>query len=143
MPSKYYAIDAATGLIKRELGLAALTADAYVGTQHDQGGAVATDIITIINIEACVVSGGDEIYEFIVVGSNVADRSDAEILGSQTVGDAGTVPIETRDCIAGDRVEIRCRTEKNDTSFRYIDLYLNVTGASPSITFGAYMTKEF
>lgn len=143
MPSKYYAIDAAPGLIKREAGLAALTADAYVGVQHDQGGAAATDLIALINIESCKVSAGNETYLFTVVGSNVADRSDGEILGQVTLGDAGTIAVETRDTIVGDRGEIRCRTEKNGTEFRYIDLHLDVTGTSPSIAFGAYFSKEY
>ena len=143
MPSKYYAIDAAPGLIKRANGLAALTADAYVGDQHDQGGAVATDGICIINIESCKVSAGNETYLFTVVGSNVADRSDGEILGQITLGDAGTIALETRDTIAGDRAEIRWRSEKNDTEFRYLDLHLDVSGTSPSIGFGAYFSKEY
>lgn len=143
MPSKYYAIDAAAGLIKRENGLAALTASAYVGTQHDQGGAVATDGICIINIETCKVSAGDEVYTFTVLGSNAADRSDGEILGQITLGDAGTIALETRDTIAGDRAEIRWRSEKNDTEFRYLDLHVGIAGTSPSIGFGAYFSKEF
>jgi hypothetical protein len=143
MPSKYYAIDAAPGLIKREVGLAAITATAYIGDQHDQGDAVGTDFITIINIEACKVSAGNEVYTFSVVGSNVADRSDAELLGQITLGDAGTIAVETRDTIAGDRAEIRCRSEKNDTEFRYLDLHLTAAGTSPSISFGAYISKEF
>lgn len=143
MPSKFYAIDAAPGLIKREAGLAALTADGYVGTQHDQGGAAATDLIAIINIESCKVSAGNETYTFTVVGSNVADRSDGEILGQITLGDAGTIALETRDTAVGDRAEIRCRSEKNDTEFQYLDLHLDVAGTSPSIGFGAYFSKEF
>lgn len=143
MPSKYYAIDAAPGLIKREVGLAALTASGYIGTQHDQGDAVATDFITIINIESCKVSAGNETYTISVVGSNVADRSDAQLLGQITLGDAGTIAVETRDTIAGDRAEIRCRSEKNDISFRYLDLHMTVAGTSPSIGLGAYISKEF
>lgn len=143
MPRKYYAIDAAPGLIKRELGLAALTADAYVGTQHDQGGSVATDFIALINIETCKVSVADETYLFTVVGSNVADRSDGEILGQVTLGAAAVIALETRDTIAGDRAEIRCRSEKNETEFQYLDLHLDVSGTGPSISFGAYFSKEY
>lgn len=142
MPSKYFVMDGATGLIKREVGLSALTADAYVGTQHDQGGNVATDMACIINIESCKVSAGDEVYRFRIVGSLTSDRSDAEVLAELEVGDAGTLAIETRDCIAGDQLIIRFRTEKNDQEFRYIDLHLDVTGTSPSIGFGAYLSKE-
>lgn len=142
MVSKTFAIDAATGLIKRALGSAALTSDAYVGTQHDQGAAVITDMLCRIVIEAVDVAGGDERYAFRIIGSNVADRSDGQILAMMEVGDAAAVPIETVDAAAGQVVDIRFRTERDNTAFRYIDLHLDGTGASFSITFGAYITKE-
>jgi len=141
--SKFYALDAATGLLKRDIGLAALTADAYVGTQWDQGAAAATDCIAAINIESCKVSAGDETYLLTILGSQTSDRSDGEILAQVFVGDAGTIALETRDTIAGDRVEMRFRTEKNGTQFQYVDLHLDVSGTFPSIGFNAYITKEF
>lgn len=142
MPDKIFAIDAATGLIKRELGLAALTADAYVGTQHDQGGATVTDIVCVVNVESCKVSAGDETYTLRLVGSNATNRSDGQILDTLELGDAGTVPIETVDTVAGQQFVMRARTERNNIAFRYIDLHLDVEGTSPSIGFGAYISKE-
>jgi len=142
MLSKYYAIDASVGLIKRAKGLAALTADAYVGTQWDQGGAVETDFVTVIDVESCKVSAGNETYTLRVVGSNVADRSDGQVLATLELGDAGTLPIQTRDTIAGDRHVLWARSDLNGTAFRYIDLHLDVTGTSPSIGFSAFISKE-
>lgn len=141
-PSRYYALDTATGLVKRDTGSAALTSDGYVGTQHDQLAATATDMVLVVNIEACKVSAGDETYTLRVIGSNVTDRSDGEILATLELGDAGTIPIETVDTAVGGRYEAWLRTEKNGTRFRYIDLHLDVAGTSPSITFGAYLSKE-
>lgn len=143
MPSKYYALDAATGFIKRALGSAAVTADAYIGDQIDQGGAVATDMIAVITVEAIDIANSDEVYTFRVTGSNATNRSDAQVLAEAVLGDAAAIAIETRDSAAGDQVEMRFRTEKHDTAFRYIDLHLDVAGTTPSITFGAYFTKEF
>lgn len=140
--SKFYAFDALAGVLKRDVGQAALTSDGYVGTQWDQGAAVLTDGICVINIESIDIAGNDEIYAFRIIGSNVADRSDGEILAMTQIGDAGTIPIETRDTLVGDRVELRFRTEKNETKFRYIDLHLDVTGATASIGFSAYVSKE-
>lgn len=140
---KFFGIDAATGLIKRELGSAALTADAYIGTQWDQGAAAATDFVCVVDVEACTVSAGDETYTLRLVGSNVADRSDGQILDTLELGDAGTLAIETVDTTAGDRFVMRARSRRNGTDFRYIDLHLDVAGASPSITFGAFISKEF
>lgn len=141
--SKYFAIDAATGLIKRELGLAAVIADAYIGTQHDQGAAVATDMVCVIDVEACKVSVGDEVYTFRLVGSNATNRSDAVVLDTLEVGDGGALVIGTVDTVAGDRFVMRARSERNGTAFRYIDLHLDVAGTDPSITFGAFISKEF
>jgi hypothetical protein len=140
---KHYAIDAAAGLIKRELGSAAVTAAAYIGTQWDQGGAAATDFVCVINIEACKVSSGDETYTFRLIGSNQSDRSDGVILDTLELGDAGTLDIETVDTVAGDQLVMRARSEKNDTQFRYIDLHLTPVGTGKTITFGAYISKEF
>ncbi|WP_010137596.1 hypothetical protein [Oceanicola sp. S124] len=142
MSSKTFAIDAAPGLIKRALGLAALTADAYVGSQHDQGDAAITDLVCVVDIESCKVSAGDETYTLRLVGSNSADRSDAQILDTLELGDAGTIPVATVDTVPGDRFVMRARTERQDTSFRYIDLHLDVAGTSPSIGFGAFLSKE-
>lgn len=142
MTTKTFAIDAAPGLIKRETGLAAVTASGYIGVQHDQGGAVVTSFVTVLTVEACDIASGDETYTFRLVGSNVADRSDAEVLDMAVLGDAGTIAIETRDTAAGDQIVMRARSEKNQDFFRYIDLHLTVAGTSPSITFGAYVSKE-
>ena len=141
--SKYFAIDAATGLIKRELGSAAVTADAYIGTQHDQGDAVATDLVCVIDVEAVDVSSGDELYTFRLVGSNVSDRSDAQTLDTLELGAAAALPIDTVSTAAGQRFVMRARTERNGTAFRYVDLHLDVAGTTPSITFGAFISKEF
>ncbi|PZQ99205.1 MAG: hypothetical protein DI533_00410 [Cereibacter sphaeroides] len=142
--SKNYAIDAATGLIKREPAQAAVAASGYIGTQHDQGAATATDMMLIANIEAITVGGATpENYRFRMVGSNLANRSDSEIIGEQHIGGAAQVGTgETRSAAAGDRVVLPFRTEKNRTKFRYVDLYLLVAGTAPSITFSAYVTKE-
>lgn len=140
--SRTFAFDAKTGLVKRAVAQAAITATAYVGTQFDQGAAVATDMVCVLNLEACKVSAGNEIYTFRLIGSNVADRSDGQILASMPLGHAGTVGIETRNALAGDQLHIYFRTEKNRTSFRYVDLHVTIAGTSPSITFNAYVTRS-
>ena len=142
MSSKTFAIDAAPGLIKRELGLAALTATGYVGTQHDQGGSVVTDFVLVVDVTTAKVSAGNETYTLRMIGSNVADRSDGQILGTMELGDAGTIPIETVDTVAGSRRVLRCRSEVDQTYFRYIDLHMTVAGTGPSLAFGAFISRE-
>lgn len=142
--SQTFAIDAATGLIKRAVAQAAITASGYIGTQFDQLVASATDMVLVVNIEAITTAGATgETYEFRIVGSNVANRSDAEILDIAKIGNATSIGTgETRTTVAGDRLVMDFRTEKNRTKYRYLDLYLLVAGTSPSITFNAYLTKE-
>jgi hypothetical protein len=138
--SRTFAFDAATGLVKRAVGAAAVTSTAYIGTQFDQGAAVATDMVAVINLEAVNVAAGS-IYTFRLVGSNVADRSDGEVLATAQLGLATVITIETRNSAAGDQVQIYFRTEKNRTSFRYVDLHLTVAGGSATITFSAYLSR--
>jgi uncharacterized OB-fold protein len=99
-------------------------------------------MICLINLESVKVSANNEVYRFVVLGSNTADRSDGEILGMLEIGDGGTIALETVDAAVGDRAEIRFRTEKADRIFRYVDLHLDTSGTSPSIGFNAYMSKE-
>lgn len=141
---KTYAIDASVGLIKRDKSLAALTATGFVGTQFDQLNAAATDMVCVVNLESIVINGVTaETYKLTVVGSNLANRSDGEILDQTTIGAAATVGApETRNAAAGDRLLMGFRTEKNRTKYRYVDLHLTVTGTAPSIAFNAYFSKE-
>ena len=140
---KNYVIDAATGLIKRALGSAAVTSTAaYVGTQHDQGAAVATDVVCVIDVEAIDIASTDEVYTFRLVASNVADRSDSTVIAMGQIGDASTISAtETIDGAAGHRLVLFGRTEKNGTAYRYLDLHLTADGTTESITFGAYISK--
>ena len=135
--SQTFAYDEATGFVKRALGAAAVTSTAYIGTQLDQGAAAMTDMVAIIVLEAVNVSAGS-IYTFRIVGSNVSDRSDGEILATAQCGLASVITIETRNSAAGDRIIVPFRTEKNRTAYRYIDLHLTIAGGSATITFGAY-----
>lgn len=142
---KSYAIDAAIGLIKRAAAQAALSADGYVGTQHDQGASAASDMVLVANVESIVTNGATgETYRFYVIGSNVSDRSDGEVLAMFSTGKASqlTGSQETRDGTAGDRFVVPFRTEKNRTRFRYVDLYLDVSGTAPAIALNAYLSKE-
>ena len=141
MPSKYYEIDNATGLVKRAAAQAAVTSTGWVGTQWDQGAAVLTDVACIINLEAVNVAAGS-IYTFSLVGSNVSDRSDGQVLARAVVGNATTVGApETVAAAAGNEIVLLGRTEKNDTAFRYIDLHLTVAGGSATITFNARIAR--
>ena len=141
MPSKYYEIDNATGLVKRAVAQAAVTSTGWVGTQWDQGAAVLTDVACIINLEAVNVAAGS-IYTFSLVGSNIADRSDGQVLARAVAGNAASIGApETVNAAVGNEIVLLGRTEKNDTAFRYIDLHLTVAGGSATITFNARIAR--
>lgn len=136
-----FAIDAAPGLIKRERGQAAITATGYIGNKWDQGAAVATDFLCVINMEAVKVSAANETYSFALIGYNALDRSDATVLGSASVAAAATT-LETVLPAAGDRLVIKARTEKKATAYRYVDLHLTAGGTSPSVTLNAFLSRD-
>lgn len=137
-----FAFDAATGLVKRAVAQAAVTATGYIGTQLDQGAAAMTDMVLVVNIEAIDLASTNEVYNLRIIGSNVADRSDGTILGTVEFGDASTIGAwETRDTVAGDRHVLYFRTEKDAVTYRYVDLHLEVEGTTPSVTFNAYLSK--
>lgn len=142
MPSKYYAIDGGTGLIKRERAQAAITATAFIGTQWDQGAAVGSDLACIINVEAIDVAASS-LYTFSVVGSNLTNRSDGQILGRAILGNlAAMATPETVVSAVGDQIIIEFRSEKKETLFRYIDLHLIVAGGTATITFNAFIARR-
>ncbi|GIT90144.1 hypothetical protein JANAI62_03730 [Jannaschia pagri] len=139
MATKYYAFDAAPGLLKRDRNSAALTASGYVGPTWDQLAPAATDGIMIVNVEALAATGE---YTFRMVGYNDPGRSDATVLGTLEMGAASVSSVETDTSAVGDRGEIRFRTEKDDMRYQYIDLHLEVGGTAPSMTFSAYISRE-
>lgn len=140
--SRTFAFDASTGLVKRAVAQAAVTADGYQGTQFDQGAAAMTDMVMVLNIEAVDIASGDEVYRFRIIGSNVADRSDGTILATLEFGDASTIGAwETIDAAAGDQHVLYFRTEKDGLKYRYVDLHLDVSGTSPSVTYNAFLSK--
>ncbi len=143
--ARNYAIDADVGLIKRAPAQAALTATGYIGTQLDLTSSTAADMVAIFNIESIVTGGATgETYRLRIVGSNTANRSDAELLAEITIGNAGQVgnTAETRNTAAGDSIRLPFRTEKNRTRFRFVDTHMTVAGTAPSIAMNHYYSKE-
>lgn len=140
MAQKYYAFDAE--LLLRDAGSAAVTSSAAVGSQIDQGEAVLTEMVLVINVEAIDVANGDETYTFYVQGSQTSDKSDARVLAMAVLGDAAAKTNDTADDAAGDQIVIPFRTEMPaGTNQRYLDVDLDIAGTSPSITFSAFLAR--
>jgi hypothetical protein len=126
----------------RAMGSAAITADGYAGDQFDTLGAVHTEFVLVLNLEAVKVSAGDEIYTIRVLGSNTANRSDARVLAALDLGDAAAKAQDTADDAVGDQIVIPFITQRPaGTYHRYLDVHVDVGGTSPSITLGAFFSR--
>jgi hypothetical protein len=99
-------------------------------------------MVCLITVESIDIAGTDEVYDFRIVLSNTADRSDGVVVAQAALGHITAIPgPETVSTVAGDRHVLYFRTEKDGVAYRYVDLHLDVTGASASIGFGAYLSK--
>lgn len=126
----------------RAMGSAAITSDGFAGDQFDTLGSVHTEFVLVLNIEAIKVSAGNEAYTIRVMGSNTANRSDARVLAEITLGDASAKPQDTADDAVGDQIVIPFITQRPAGAYhRYLDVHVDVTGSSPSITFGAFFSR--
>lgn len=91
------------------------------------------DAILVMDVTAIKISANDELYNFIVQGSNSATfASGIEELGRRLLG-----PTEVRKG-AGDstigRYEIAFSNDVDGTEYRYLRVLLDVGGTSPSVT---------
>jgi len=122
-----------------EDGAAAIVADGASSNYYDTGGAAIKGEI-YLNVTACGVTGGDEKYAIYVECSDVA-AFNASIIrtGYLELGDAAAI-IGDEDKTTGNYA-IPFTNQMNGLIYQYIRLYVDVTGASPTITFTAYMGK--
>lgn len=112
-------------------GAAAITAD---GSGQDGGsdaelsvGAARFEAVAVVNITACDDGNSDETYELQIRGAAATGMSSAVVLAA--------VPITRGDT---GRLEIPFVNVQYDTVYPFVDLYVDVGGTSPSITFTAF-----
>lgn len=125
-------------LVLKAAGLVA--ASAAVATVVDLGsGLVDADIV--IDVSALEVASGDEIYDIVLEGSNVAAlASDSVQLASLTLGN-NAAPADA-DTATG-RYVLPFRNEQNGVTYRYVRLYTRVAGAvATGINYSAFIAKD-
>jgi hypothetical protein len=140
-------------LLELEDGAAALTDASLSSDIVDLGGDTIKGTATTARM-ACAVemlvsaidfTTADEVYDIFVVGSNTATvDSGVAILGHINFGDAGThVSAITglTDQLSTGRYVIPFINEKAGTVYRYISLWLQQSGTTPSITCKAWLSK--
>lgn len=134
-------------------GAAAQTADGYaqVGGADgilDLGGnqgvtpaqQARIDAVCIIDISAIDIASNDETYRFQIIGSNTAAfASSTAELASIAVGKGSSLTPNTQANAAAGRIELFFTTERLNTKYEFIKLYLDVGGTTPSVTYTAFV----
>jgi hypothetical protein len=134
---------AAAGII--DIGGA--TSAGQIGATNGSAGTLGADACFDVqfDVAACDVTSGDEVYELQVIGSNSSTfASGVVLLGVLQLGDAttlagGTGGIDTDKGVGTHILTVRNRIES--TAYRYVRANVEVGGTTPSITFGAYISK--
>ena len=126
-------------LLELEDGAAAITADGAGSAIVDVGtGEIQGEVV--IDVSALAIDGNDERYDISFQGSTKADFAD-------TFDTLAILPLGALETLDGDvdsttgRYILRVTNERNGTKYRYVRLYVQVTGTSVSITFTAYLAK--
>lgn len=131
-----FTYDSATSL--KAAGLVASSAD---GSILDLGPGLV-DGYLVIDMTACEVATGDEIYTVSLEGSTVAAMTSTSVCLAKKVFGNLVVPMDAALSAAG-RYVIPFRNEENGTLYRYVRLSTVVAGAiATGINFSAFITKE-
>lgn len=129
-------------LLELEDGAAAITADGAGSAVLDLGtGHVSGDIV--LDVSAIDATTGDELYTIF------AQLSDSATIASgiehacaiQLGGVTGALGQRDVSSLAG-RFVMPFQNQLSTRRYRYLRLYVDVSGTSPSITFVAYLAKH-
>jgi len=131
-----FTYDAATSL--KAAGLLAASAD---GSILDLGAGLV-DGYLVIDLSACEVATGDEIYTVSLEGSNVAAMSSGSVCLAKKVFGNPVVPMDAALSAAG-RYVVPFRNEEGGTIYRYVRLSTLIAGTvDTGINFSAFVAAE-
>lgn len=131
-----FTYDAATSL--KAAGLLAASAD---GSILDIGSGMV-DGYLVIDLSACEVATGDEIYTVSLEGSNVAAMTSGSVCLAKKVFGNLVVPMDAALSAAG-RYVIPFRNEEGGTTYRYIRLSTLIAGTiATGINFAAFIARD-
>jgi hypothetical protein len=122
----------------KSAGLLAASAD---GTILDLGAGLF-DGFVVVDMTACEVATGDEIYTVSLEGSNVATMTSGSVcLGKKVFGNL-VVPMDAALSTAG-RYVIPVRNEEGGSIYRYVRLSTLIAGTiATGINFSAFLAKR-
>lgn len=98
------------------------------------------DAVAVIDITAIDIASGNETYVLRIMGCNTAGfaSSTAELAAITLGKGASLVPATQSDAVVG-RIELMFATERLNTKYQFIKLYVDVGGTTPSISFQAFV----
>jgi hypothetical protein len=119
---------------------AAITSSAD-GTILDVGDG-CVDGFLVIDMSACEIATGNEIYTVSLEASNVAAMTSGSVCIAKKVFGNLVVPMDGALSTAG-RYVVPFRNEEGGTTYRYVRLSVLIAGSiSTGITFGAFIAKR-
>ena len=125
-------------LLLKSAGLLAASAD---GTIVDLGVGLVEGYI-VIDMSACEIATGDEIYTVSLEGSNVAAMTSGSVCLAKKVFGNLVVPMDAALSASG-RYVIPFRNEEGGTTFRYVRLSTLIAGTiATGINFSAFIAKD-
>lgn len=124
-----------------ELKAAGLVAASVDGSIVDLGSGLVDGFI-VIDMTACEIASGNEIYTISLEGSNVAAMDSGSVCLAKKVFGNLVVPMDAALSASG-RYVIPFRNEEGGTTFRYVRLSTLVAGTiATGINFSAFMAKR-
>lgn len=125
-------------LLLKAAGLLAASAD---GSILDLGSGLVEGYL-VVDLSACEIATGDEIYTVSLEGSNVAAMTSGSVCLAKKVFGNLVVPMDAALSAAG-RYVIPFRNEENGTLYRYVRLSTLVAGTiATGINFSAFIAKD-
>jgi hypothetical protein len=94
-----------------------------------------------LQVTALDVASGDERYVLTMQGSNSATFASGIVnLGSKQFGDS-SVTLESADSVVGE-YEFAVTNDQNGSLYRYVRMYTDVSGTTPSINYVAWLVPQ-
>jgi hypothetical protein len=123
----------------KEAGLVASTTSETTILDLGEG---LVDGYLVIDLSACEIATGDEIYNVCLEGSNVAAMSSGSVCLAKKVFGNLVVPMDAALSSAG-RYVIPFRNEEAGTLYRYVRVFTHVAGdVATGINFSAFLAKK-
>ena len=138
MANQYSRFTYDDALSLKDAGLVAASAD---GSILDLGAGLVEGYL-VIDLTACEIASGNEIYTVSLEGSNVSAMDSGSVCLAKKVFGNLVVPMDAALSASG-RYVIPFRNEEGGTTFRYVRLSTLVAGTiATGINFSAFIAKD-